>query len=144
MSDTGWQAEIEELHDFFQRWLGGDLPNTRAAYARLEHALAPEFALISPDGTLQLRDQLLEQLRHAHGSRPGWRMWIERPQLRFRQTGLAVATYEEWQRHANSTMTARLSTVVFRDQLGTPNGLTWLHVHETWLPDEMVRAKEDA
>jgi hypothetical protein len=84
-------------------------------------------------------DRLLAQLRAAHGSRPGWRIWIERPALRFREAGLAAATYEEWQRSADGAVTGRLSTVVFRALPGTPNGLAWLHVHETWLPEAVQR-----
>ncbi|HWQ13936.1 MAG TPA: hypothetical protein VNL77_14145 [Roseiflexaceae bacterium] len=136
-----WHTEIVELHDFFQGWLGGALPATEAAYARLVDALAPEFALITPGGELLAREPLLAQLRTAHGSRPGWRMWIERPQLRFAQGGLTIATYEEWQRHADGAISGRLSTVVFRAQPDAPGGLAWLHVHETWLPHEVQARK---
>jgi hypothetical protein len=66
-------------------------------------------------------------------------MWIENAELRFEQGGLTVATYEEWQRHADETVTGRLSTVIFRDQLSTSNGLAWVHVHETWLPEAVQR-----
>jgi hypothetical protein len=100
---------------------------------------ALEFAIVTPGGELVPRERLLAQLRAAHGSRPGWRMWIENAELRFTQGGLTVATYEEWQRHADGKVTGRLSTVIFRDQLGTPNGLVWAHVHETWLPEAVQR-----
>jgi hypothetical protein len=128
-----WHAEIVELHDFFQGWLGGALPATDAAYARLVDTMAEEFAIVGPDGALTRRPELLARLRAAHGSRPGWTMWIERAELRSRSGGLTIATYEEWQRQASGAVTARISSVVFRDQPGAPNGLAWLHVHETWL-----------
>ena len=35
---------------------------------------------------------------------------------------------------ADGTITGRVSTAVFRERADTPNGLAWLHVHETWLP----------
>lgn len=141
MTLSPWHAEIVELHDFFQGWLGGTLPATDAVYARLSATQAPEFVIVTPSGELIPSEQLLAQLRAAHGSRPGLRMWIENAELRFTQGGLTVATYEEWQRHADGTVTGRLSTVVFRDQPGTPNGLAWVHVHETWLP-EAVQQRE--
>jgi hypothetical protein len=134
-----WHAEIVELHDFFQEWLGGTLPATDETYARLTGTQAPEFVIVTPGGELVPRERLLAQLRAAHGSRPGWRMWIENAELRFTQGGLTVATYEEWQRHADGKVTGRLSTVIFREQPGTPNGLVWVHVHETWLPDPVQR-----
>jgi hypothetical protein len=128
-----WHAEIVELHEFFQGWLGGTLPATDAAFARLTDTIDPAMILITPAGEVITRDVLLAQLRAAHGSRPGWRMWIERAQLRCRSGDLTVAAYEEWQQ-AGDTTTTRISTAVFRNHPGTPNGLVWLHVHETWLP----------
>jgi hypothetical protein len=47
---------------------------------------------------------------------------------------ILLVTYEEWQQSGDQT-TARLSTALFRDKPDAPNGLEWLHVHETWLPD---------
>lgn len=128
-----WQAEIVDLHAFFEQWLGGALPATDAAYARLTDTMDPAFAIVTPAGALVERAVLVPQLRAAHGSRPGWRIWIERPALRFQRGELTGATYEEWQHRADGVVTARLSTVVLRAQAGTPNGLAWLHVHETWL-----------
>lgn len=137
MRRPDWHTEIIELHDFFVAWFAGALPATDAAYARLVDTMAPEFVIVSPGGVLTLREPLITQLRAAHGSRPGWQIWIENAELRFQQGGLTGATYEEWQRHADGTVTGRLSTVVFRARADTPNGLVWLHVHETWLPVEV-------
>jgi hypothetical protein len=139
MSLSAWHAEIVELHAFFEGWLGGTTPPTDAAYARLVDTMAPEFAIVTPGGERILRDQLLAQLRAAHASRPGWKIWIEDADLRLRQGELTIVTYEEWQRHADGTVTGRLSTVIFRARAGTPNGLEWLHVHETWLPEAVQR-----
>jgi hypothetical protein len=133
MTLAPWHAEIVELHHFFQGWLSGTLPATDAAFARLAAATASEFMLITPAGEVIVRELLLSQLRAAHGSRHDWRMWIERAQLRCQSGDLTVATYEEWQQTVART-TMRISTVVFRHRRDTPNGLTWLHVHETWLP----------
>lgn len=139
-----WHAEIVELHAFFVGWLVGTLPATDATYARLVDTMALEFAMVTPGGAYIPRERLLAQLRAAHGSRPGWRMWIEHAELRYAQGELTVATYEEWQRHADGTVTGRLSTAIFREQHGTPNGLAWLHVHETWLPEDVQRSRRQA
>jgi hypothetical protein len=133
MTLAPWHAEIVELHGFFQGWLGGTLPPTDAAFARLADATDSEFILITPAGEVIRRQLLLSQLRAAHASRPDWRMWIERAQLRCQSGDLTVATYEEWQQ-AGDTTTMRISTAVFRNRRGAPHGLAWLHVHETWLP----------
>jgi hypothetical protein len=138
MALAPWHAEIVGLHEFFQGWLDGTLPPTDAAFARLVDATGDEFTLITPAGDVVTREPLLAQLRAAHASRPGWRMWIERAELRFQRGDLTVATYEEWQQ-AGDAITAQISTAVFCDRPGAPNGLLWLHVHETWLPQNDTR-----
>jgi len=67
MSLPPWHAEIVELHDFFQGWLGDTLPATDAVYARLVDTQAPEFVIVTPGGELIPSDRLLAQL----GSRAG-------------------------------------------------------------------------
>jgi hypothetical protein len=133
MATRAWHAEITELHAFFQGWLDGTLPDTDAAFARVVNTTDPAFVLIGPSGEITNRAALLDQIRAGHASRPGWRMWIERAELRCCSGDLRVATYEEWHQTGEAT-TARICTAVLRAAPGTPNGLAWLHVHETWLP----------
>jgi hypothetical protein len=131
MANSPWHKEIIDLHDFFHAWLGGTLPAEEAVFARLADATDPAFTLITPDGEAVARDKLIEQLRAAHGSRPNWRMWIANVELRAHAGELVVATYEEWHQTGDAT-TVRLCTAVFREQPAAPNGVVWVHVHETW------------
>lgn len=136
MTLAAWHAEIVELHEFFQGWLGGTLPDNDATFARMVDTMTASFILITPAGVIITGAALSADLRGAHGSRPGWRMWIENAQLRYQEGPLTIATYEEWQQ-TGTTTTARISTAIFRAQAGTPNGLVWMHVHETWVPNKI-------
>lgn len=132
-----YEREITQLHVFFVQWFDAHLPQTETAFRRFADVTAPSFTLISPQGHLTRRDDLVKGLYQAHGQRPGWRIWIENAVLRQADAPLALLTYEEWQAHEGIT-TARLSTVLFQQvpaSDATPNGLLWLHVHETWLPN---------
>jgi hypothetical protein len=126
-----WQAEIVDLHAFFTAWLAGELPNTDAAFSRCSGTMAPGCTMISPDGRLIEREALLASLRGMHGSRPGLRIWIEQPQLRHTLGDALLTTYEEWQER-DGVITARHSTALFVAAPGTPHGLAWAHIHETW------------
>lgn len=70
--------------------------------------------------------------RQAHGSQPGLTIEIKDVQLREAGEELVAGTYEEWQ-SGEEKEDGRLSTVLFRKTPEAPNGLRWLHVHETWL-----------
>ena len=124
-----WQRETEDLHEFFEAWLGGSSPQDEASFQRLNQALAPSFVIISPAGVVSTRNPLMSSLYEGHGSREGLRIDIKNPVLRFENADIVVATYEEWQTYADSE-SARLSTVVF-EKLSAEE-LRWL-VHETWL-----------
>lgn len=124
--------EITELHEFFAGWLGGTLSESDAAFRRLERALGDGFVLVSPSGAEIGRTRLLTNLRGAHGSRPGIRIWVEGASLLVDEPPLLVARYEEYQ-ESDQKVTRRISTAVFRRSADAPNGVQWLRVHETWL-----------
>jgi hypothetical protein len=125
--------EIEELHQFFQDWFNGVLPETEAGFAPFPTALGESFTIVSPQGTVADRQQILEMLWAGYGKQVGVRIWIEGVRVSFVGNGVALAMYEEWQENVAREMPAkgRLSSVLFQKE---NDKLTWLHVHETWLP----------
>ena len=134
------EQEVLDLHAFFQDWFQGLLPKTDESFARFADVMDPDFHIISPAGRLTSIKDLGPGLRGVHGK---WRrasneadasrIWIENIQVHELAGDLALVTYEEWQ-VAEGPAKGRLSTAVFRRDPQTPNGVRWLHVHETWLP----------
>jgi hypothetical protein len=124
--------EIVELHQFFERWFAATLAPSDANFARVLTALAPDFALISPDGRLAAGATVIDWLRGGYGTRPLFRLWTDKITVRHTGGELTLATYEEWQ-VINGVTSCRLSSALFRAQGAAPNGVVWLHVHETWL-----------
>jgi hypothetical protein len=45
-----------------------------------------------------------------------------------------LGTYEEWQ-EVGEERTGRVASVLFRRAPETPNGVEWVHLHETWLSE---------
>jgi len=132
------EREIEALHRFFVDWFRGALPDTDEAWSRFADAVAPGFTLVAPSGEAFDRDALLEGLRGRHGAEgpaSDFAIWIRNFRDRHVTAGLATVTYEEWQRRAGEER-GRLSTAVFLADAQAPNGVRWVHVHETWLPRE--------
>jgi hypothetical protein len=126
--------EIRELHQFFEEWFAGSLVESDEAFARFSDVLTDGFTIVTPGGVELDRQAIMDAVRTGHGSDAGARIWIERVQIRHALGKTVVATYEEWQQSTGQAAKGRLSTVVFARDASTPNGLVWLHVHETWLP----------
>lgn len=121
------EREVRDLHAFFQQWFRGELPATDAGFARLAGVMAPEFEIISPAGKILDRDGILAAVRERHGSDGGFTIEIRNHRHRAELADAALVTYEEWQGGKG-----RISTALLRTQPSMPNGVEWLHVHETW------------
>lgn len=126
------EREIIGLHDFFQSWLDGSVPPTEAVFARFWQATAAHFTLISPDGHAAGREATAGWIRAAHGTRPGVRLWTDELRLCAGGDDWALVTYREWQTNSGVT-TQRLSSVLLQADAAAPTGLSWVHVHETWI-----------
>lgn len=132
ITGTACAREVQELHDFFQAWLEGSLPATDTAFARFTLATAAGFTLIGPDGGVAGRDETAAWIRAAHGTRHGFRLWTDAHTLRAEGEDWALCTYREWQTRDGET-TVRISTALFVADATAPTGLSWMHVHETWM-----------
>jgi len=129
------EAEIVQLHQFFQDWFNGEVEPSEKNFSRLSDVLGESFRLVSPDGRIHERQTLLDGLFQAHNARQGIRIWIEEVGVLHWFDQLILATYQEWQQIEGS-VTTRMSSVLFGKKDSTPNGLEWLHVHETWTKGE--------
>ena len=134
------RREIERLHLFLEQWLNGTLERSDATFADgVESRLHSDFVNIQPAGIVLRRDALVDQLKSGYGKSPDFQIHIRNVELRpvLDSQAVLLATYEEYQRGARNSArpdNARLSTALFSKAGGSK--LTWLHIHETWLPDE--------
>jgi len=127
------RVEVAELHGFFADWFNGTAPDTDAAFSRFAVALAPGFTMVVPGGGTVTRNDVLEAVRTAHGSGTTT-IWIKNHVHRWSSADAALVGYEEWQTRDNATR-GRASTALFVADPAGPNGVQWVHVHETWLPE---------
>lgn len=126
------EAEVAGLHRFFVGWMTGAVARDTTTYARFTDVVADGFALIGPGGVVTEREALIAELEAAHGQRAAFDIWIADCRCRWSAGDLCLITYEEWQQ-TGEVKTGRLSTALFRRRAAAPNGVEWLHVHETWL-----------
>jgi len=97
--------------------------------ARLD-VLDASFVMIAPDGHSWSADAVRSSIETAYGRRS---MTIEIRAVAV-DPSAPFGTYEEWQSFEGAR-TGRISTAVMAADRAMPNGLRWIHLHETWLPD---------
>jgi hypothetical protein len=127
-----FEAEIHELHKFFQYWFTGTVPESDAVFERCTSVLSDDFTLITPNGVMIVYPALVELLKASYNTRDQFKIWIKNIQVHQEHPNGSIVTYQEWQKNEGATR-VRISTAIFQQQEGTPNGIVWRHVHETWL-----------
>lgn len=123
-----WHREIVELHELFEDYFLGKDDDLD----RVEAALADEFTMAGPDGTVAGRAETIRAIRAGHAHTESLRIRIEAPQLIAETDELVVAEYIEVHDLVDRT-NRRRTTVVFRRDADGPNGLRWLRAQETWI-----------
>lgn len=145
MRELDAAEEVRALHECFVAWFNGACEASDAWFdAHFRCRLAEDFAIVLPGGGRLAREALLADLRAAHGSNPVFRIQVRDVRARALAGGAVwLVTYEEWQRNARRSTppdNGRLTSAVMVPAAGCPYGLKWVHVHETWLPAEVVAA----
>jgi hypothetical protein len=134
----GALEEVVALHGFFETWLRGTGPDTPAAFARLEAALAETFTMVSPEGTRLRRAEVLDTLRQAYGSRGrggAFRIVVRELEILHLDPPLVVLGYIEEQDGAGG-LTRRRSTAVLAAAAQDGGRPQWLALHETWIASD--------
>lgn len=129
-------AEVYDFHRFLIAWFTGKAARDELEFSRIPDVMAEDFQLVRPDGQVVDRNTLRHAIWRSWGAHarydPPFRIWVENFRSRTLSPTLQLVTYEEWQ-EVRGQIRGRMSTAIFRDDEHTPNGVVWLHVHETWL-----------
>ena len=122
--------EARQLHAFFVAWFrAGDGPD----FARCEAVLAPDFRMVTPDGRVHDRVEVISRLWAARGTAPGdFAIDILRPRIAWQADDAVLLEFVE-QQYREARTTRRRSTGLFTNQPGAPNGIVWRHLQETWV-----------
>ena len=139
-SESACRAEIERLHDSFVAWFTGSAD--RDDFGAIADALDADFEMIVPGGRRRGRAVVLDSTRAADGRAGPGTVDLDgrNVEIRHDRGDCAVVRYEEWQETPDGT-TARVSTVLLREDDEAPNGLRWVDVHETWMDDPDTRQR---
>ena len=127
------RKEISELHAFFEAWYRGVINNSDSVFHRLSDVLAPEYMLITSDGHVLDREQVLSFLRSAYAAKPDIDICAKNIQLRIESGEILLITYEEHGTTENKTRATLISAILRKNPV-KPNDVEWLHIHEVRLP----------
>mmetsp|Transcript_1270 Transcript_1270/g.2281 ORF Transcript_1270/g.2281 Transcript_1270/m.2281 type:complete len:147 (-) Transcript_1270:312-752(-) len=127
-------TEVIRIHAFFVDWLTGRYPNSSEIFWKgCGKAFSKDLVLINPSGEVSRNGDLRYELQKAYGNLEGsnFNMKIRNFQVLQSHPDWCLTMYEKWHYHGSIT-TARQCTALFRPNPSAPNGVEWVHIHETW------------
>lgn len=124
--------EVVEFKLFKVKWLLGQVSNTEKAFARLSGVISNGAKTISPEGIESNTAELLDGLRKKYGSMCGLelRVWFDNIRVQKLAEQVYLVTWQQWEQLAGERRGYFVSAILIL-KAGTPNGLEWLHFHET-------------
>ncbi|BBN09473.1 sucrose-6-phosphatase [Marchantia polymorpha subsp. ruderalis] len=128
--------EIVEFQLLFERWFKGAVENSDEVFQRLKATLLPECVLVNPWGVQVKPLVAIEMARPLYGSLKGknFRIWIDRIRINQISEEVWAVQFDKWLK-SDKELSCRLTSGLLKKKDGTPNGVAWLHIHETWLLD---------
>jgi hypothetical protein len=131
---SGAKAEIEEIHAFFVHWFAEKEAEPQE-FKRLDESFDPEFAMVTPDGQLHQRSEVLWRLRKAKAAmQEKFSIRVEEITELWTSENAVLVSYVEAQ-SIGSRHTRRRATALFEKRDATPHGVAWRYVHETWIKE---------
>lgn len=131
--------EIVALHDFFTEWFNGTV-DRNLLEPRFLSRLHKDVQFIPPEGMVMTADAIREGFNRGYGTNLKFRSHIRDVDIRYFRGDLVLATYTEWQTGAalsDEANNARRTSVLIE----MTNPITWLHIQETWLPEQERAAR---
>ena len=119
--------EIVELHALFVELFTGRSRD----FSRCEAALSPHLEMVTPEGRLVNRAQIMAALINAT-ARADFQIAIQAIAPVRDDAGSVLLRYIEEQYRDGET-TRRLSIALFETASDAPNGVAWRYLQETWI-----------
>lgn len=129
MSDR-YEREFVELYTFFRTWFRGEVEKSEAAISRLADVCAQAFTLVTDTGDVLSRDEVLKWFFDRHGSAPAYDFRVEEAAVRQQHGDVTICTFT-LRVGREGPGDPVLQTAVFREEPSAPNGVVFLHAHNT-------------
>jgi len=122
-------AEVERQHRLLANWLGSTAEPRVLEELRAAHTA--EFSMVTTDGHVLHRRELLDWLAGAGNTRPGLRILISDVTVVAELDGAVLAGFLETHVEHGHTSSRRVTALLRRER----TALRWAHVQETPLPN---------
>ncbi|XP_022898925.1 sucrose-phosphatase 2-like isoform X2 [Olea europaea var. sylvestris] len=127
--------EVVKFYLFYERWRRAEVENSELYFANLKAVCCPSGILVHPSGIEQSLHDCINSLRQCYGDKQGKQFWVWVDQVLFSQLGSDswLVNFKKWEQSGEERKGCLTTAVLSSKDVTVAKGLTWLHVHQTWL-----------
>lgn len=127
--------EVVKFYLFFERWRRAEVENPEPYLENLKAVSRPSGAFIYPAGIeLSLHD-CINTLKNCCGDQKGkqFRVWVDQVLPEQIDSNTWLVKFKKWELSGEKQQCCVTTVVLSSKGKKASQGLTWLHVHQTWL-----------
>ncbi|KAL2554157.1 putative sucrose-phosphatase 2 [Forsythia ovata] len=127
--------EVVKFYLFYERWRRAEVENSDCYFANLKAVCCPSGVFVHPSGIEQSLHDCINTLGTCYGDQRGkqFRVWVD--QVLSSQIGSDswLVSFKKWEQSGKEGKGCLTTAVLSSKDVTVAEGLTWLHVHQTWL-----------
>lgn len=134
--------ELVLFYLLYERWHRAEVEQSSDTIKSMKKATSHNGVLIHPSGVELPLHECIDAFAAFYGDKKGkqFRVWLDRVSSTQISPNAWVVKFDKWER-SDEGRQCSLTTVLLNTKTETPEGLSLLHVHQTWM--EGYAAAED-
>ncbi|PHU29126.1 putative sucrose-phosphatase 1 [Capsicum chinense] len=128
--------EVVKFYLFFEKWRRGEIENADLYLSNMKAVCRPSGTFVHPSGVEKSLEEYVNTLKKCHGDKKGnqYRIWVD--QVLPTQVGSDswLVSFKKWELCGEERQCCITTVVLSSKNVTVADGLTWTHVHQTWLP----------
>lgn len=135
--------EVVKLYLFLERWRRAEVDNSEYYLATLKAASSQSGIFVHPSGIEKPLHDTINSMKTCYGDRKGkkFRVWVDQVLVEKVGEDSWLVKFKKWVQ-SDEEKHCCLTTAVLSSKDGSvAEGLTWIHVHQTWLDGAGPKSK---
>ncbi|CAA0843008.1 Probable sucrose-phosphatase 2 [Striga hermonthica] len=127
--------EVVKLYLFFERWRHAETENSEVYLAILKSVCSESGTFVHPSGIEKPLHEAVNSLKTCYGDKQGqhFRVWVDQVLPAKIGSDSWLVRFKKWEQSGDERQCCLTTVLLSSKGVSVAEGLTWVHVHQTWL-----------
>jgi len=120
---------------FYERWRRAEVQKSEQSMQKLRLSFYPLGIIVHPSGFEQPLHQYMDGVERSYGDKQGtkFRVWLDRVSSAQIGVDIWLVKFDKWELSGEERECCLTTVLLGSKQTEVPDGLIWMHVHQTLL-----------